>query len=171
MPMTPVFSFADPLYKMLGELLGHMKVAKLRAENRKNEPLPELGGHTLREALQTLGTDWGRNLMWDDIWVQRCIHRIAVESPVVASIDDLRFPNEYARVREAGATIVRLVPEQEEEPEAAAHESEQYSSSFEADIEVRWKRRSELRVAAKYIHRRSLGDLGPLPDTVTITND
>lgn len=39
--------------------------------HKRMEPVAVLGGKSTREALQTLGTDWGRNMIWEDIWVNR----------------------------------------------------------------------------------------------------
>jgi hypothetical protein len=56
---------------------------------------------TLRHALQTLGTEWGRKCMGENFWVD--IWRFKAErylrSGVNVVVDDMRFPNEFAAVQ------------------------------------------------------------------------
>lgn len=81
----------------------------------KERPSDILGGKTPRHAMQTLGTEWGRDLIHPDIWVNMwtaAYRRDAVESgygklqPVVA--DDVRFENEVEMIRRLGGTIVEV---------------------------------------------------------------
>jgi hypothetical protein len=101
------FSFADPLYAMLTALLG-TDARKLP----KNEPCDALCGYRLRYALQTLGTEWGREMIGDTIWLnaldRRLDHAREVQGLEGVVIDDLRFANEYAFLRARNATIYRI---------------------------------------------------------------
>jgi hypothetical protein len=82
--------------------------------DRKLEPLDVLGGKTARHAQQTLGTEWGRRMIHPDIWANILANRIKTEIkkfPLTSHfvIDDLRFPNEYAALREAfGGSFVSI---------------------------------------------------------------
>jgi len=106
MPGWLRLSFADPLYQMLSTLLG-CEARKLD----KNQTAAGLCGKTVRAALQTLGTEWGREMIGQNIWLDAMGRRLNLASfnrmgGVV--IDDLRFANEYRFLREHGATIVRV---------------------------------------------------------------
>ncbi len=66
-----------------------------------------LGGHTPRFAMQTLGTEWGRDLIATDLWLNAW--RLAVKTTrgnIV--VDDVRFANEAEVVRAAGGRLVRI---------------------------------------------------------------
>ena len=67
-------------------------------------------GISPRRIMQTLGTEWGRDLIHKDIWAE-CAKQQALKiahSGRSVVIDDLRFPNEYATLRSIGATLVRI---------------------------------------------------------------
>jgi len=72
----------------------------------KETPQDWLGGKTPRHAMQTLGTDWGRNCMGEDFWVDMWSHSIRGRCVIV---DDCRFANEAARVRKMGGRVIRIV--------------------------------------------------------------
>jgi hypothetical protein len=118
-------SFAQPLYDMMSALL--------RADARtisKEEPLESLSGRTLRYALQTLGTSWGRECMDENIWLEQMGWKMLGVDTV---IDDMRFFNEYEFLKENGATIVKIDRPEEEAPEDG-HASEQDWESFKPDF-------------------------------------
>lgn len=71
---------------------------------------------TQRFMLDTLGTDWARNMIHPDIWVmalERQIDNIlsyyaeGKTNPLII-VDDLRKPNEYEWLKSQGAILVRL---------------------------------------------------------------
>ena len=90
----------------------------------KEEPCEMLYGKTPRYAMQTLGTEWGRGLihnnLWTSLWLDRVLkaHRAGLD--VVC--DDVRFPNEAEAVRSIGGVIVGLTREGHARSEE--HESE-----------------------------------------------
>ena len=97
-----VLSFATPIKHMLRTLVGHEYVFG----SKKNE-MTHLGV-TGRVLLQTLGTEWGRETIDQDIWVKAMKHILTDTMfdeyhPVV--IDDLRFENEAKMVRELGGEV------------------------------------------------------------------
>ena len=65
----------------------------------KEVPCPALMGRTPRHALVTLGTEWGRDLIHPDLWVNAW-HRTLPAGNVVT--EDLRFRNEWAAASAAG---------------------------------------------------------------------
>ncbi len=93
--------FADPLRRMLLALgLTEAEMAD------KERPCEKLCGKTPRQALQALGTEWGRERIGDDFWV-RLWARAASRHPDVV-VDDVRFANEAAAIRAAGGLIIRI---------------------------------------------------------------
>ena len=90
--------FADILKDMLGrlglnksEIGGHLK----------EQPCSLLLGQTPRHAMQTLGTEWGRDLIHPDLWTHawkiRVVKELNYGYNVVA--DDCRFMNEESSIR------------------------------------------------------------------------
>lgn len=99
-------SFADTIYNMMSQLLGTN--ARLLP---KNQPLDELCGKTLRQALQTLGTEWGRDLIGRELWLKAMQRKLEVAHKQLGCsvvIDDLRFANEQILLQSLGAVIVRV---------------------------------------------------------------
>lgn len=77
----------------------------------KETPLAILNGKTPRFAMQTLGTEWGRQLFGEDFWVNSTLGRaqrhMALGHSIV--IDDVRYPNEADAIKAAGGYMVRVV--------------------------------------------------------------
>jgi hypothetical protein len=95
-----ILSFAAPIKRMAAQILSPHELSK------KDEP-SSLLGITPRNILQTLGTEWGRNLH-PKLWISLMIWEIlSEETPVI--IDDLRFPNEALAVLQLGGTVVKIV--------------------------------------------------------------
>jgi hypothetical protein len=84
----------------------------------KEVPCALLGGRTPRFAQQTLGTEWGRRLIDEDLWVRsleyQCGLALADNKNVV--IDDIRFPDEAAVVRRLGGSLYRVLRSAAEQP-------------------------------------------------------
>lgn len=139
-------AFADPLYEMLGVLLGlpGKKVKKLPKET----PVPELSGKTIRYALQSLGTEWGRELMGPDFWVNKACLTIGdlISHGHSVVVDDCRFLSEYDAMAQAGATFVSLqradLPEQSNPKHGSEIEWKQFKAFCavfnDAPTEVEW---------------------------------
>lgn len=95
--------FAGPLKAMLRAL--GLTEAQVDGDE-KEVPSDLLCGITPRLAMQTLGTEWGRNCIHPDLWVSAWKHAIAGKDKVV--VDDCRFVNEASAVREMGGWIWRV---------------------------------------------------------------
>lgn len=97
-------SFADPIRDMLAAIgISHEQLT-----HDKHEPVAWLG-KTPRELMQTLGTEWGRELVHPQIWLTITKLRIAAHgnaTPIV--IDDCRFDNEAKLVHALGGKVVRI---------------------------------------------------------------
>lgn len=107
-----VYSFADPLREMIAVILRAIgydahKIMRCFFFDLKEVPIPELGGRTPRFLLQTIGTEWGRDLITPEIWTNIMAARLRNGTgPIV--VDDLRFPNEHEMLRRQGAVLVRI---------------------------------------------------------------
>lgn len=79
---------------------------------QRNAPQPLLGGKSARFAMQTLGTDWGRNMISPDIWSNALGIRIKTElenNPHARIVvDDLRFPNDWEVIQAFGGLILTV---------------------------------------------------------------
>lgn len=121
-PDATVVQFADPIYAMLSVMLG-MDVEQLRDRATKEAAIEWLG-KSPRELLQTLGTEWGRDTVRQDIWILLASRRIdqAIEDgdgPVVVA--DVRFDNEAEMIRSRGGEVWEIVRPGEA---ASSHSSE-----------------------------------------------
>ena len=90
---------ATPLKMMLVTLLRYQGVdphiiPRMIEGDLKEMPTAFLGGHSPRHAMQTLGTEWGRDQMGADFWVDIFLNTAAQFTHVICS--DIRFPNELA---------------------------------------------------------------------------
>ena len=107
--------FAGPLKDMVRVLLfdhcgiNHTMTERYVDGDLKEQIIPELGV-TSRHLQQQLGTNWGRKLIRDDLWVH--IARQAVELELVGGcsvvIDDMRFTNEMEAVLDLGGLPLRI---------------------------------------------------------------
>lgn len=105
-------SFAAPMKLMIRELLRYQGVDEETIERMlegdlKEAPTKYLGGRSPRYALQTLGTEWGRDLMATDFWADILLNTSDMFEEVVVS--DVRFPNEVAKLKEAGGKVIRVI--------------------------------------------------------------
>lgn len=106
------WSFAQPLRDMLN----HLPLPEHALTHDKEEPIEFLGGVTGRKLLQTLGTDWGREL-FPPIWVECMRHKIKMHIydsvrglPVRGIVvDDLRFDNEAEMLQMEGFQIWKII--------------------------------------------------------------
>ena len=98
--------FADALKSMLRSI--GLTEAQIDGDE-KELPCIILGGKTPRWAMQTLGTEWGRDLIDSHLWiniVREQIIRLASKNiDVRIVLDDCRFPNEHTLLKHMGATI------------------------------------------------------------------
>lgn len=82
-------------------------------------------GVSPRVALQTLGTEWGRNIINSDLWILRAQKEMERHDCIV--ISDCRFDNEAEAVLAAGGIVIEV--SREKANQVAAHSSESGISS------------------------------------------
>lgn len=112
------YSFADPLRAMLKPL--GIDMDDPYWANRKDEVIPALGASP-RKLLQTLGTEWGRALINDNLWVLLAQQRL-LNNGLGMVVADVRFENEAAWVRNVGGLLVHVL--RPDATQVRAHASE-----------------------------------------------
>lgn len=98
--------FAEPMKAMLklgfgltdGDLNG----------TAKEEPCERLLGVSPRYALQTLGTEWGRNLIGKRVWLVAWLNMVEKTGAQHVVADDVRFLNEIELIRDMGGEIFEV---------------------------------------------------------------
>lgn len=150
-PLFAKLAFADGIKRILRELFDfsyEQLWGPSAARNLPDERYPREGGYlTPRHALQSLGTEWGRNC-YENVWVELAIRmakrldgssilRYSPTEGVIPACDlalpnkgviitDCRFKNELDSLRAAGAKLVRIHrPGVEMPPYAHSSETEQ----------------------------------------------
>lgn len=118
-------SFAEPLKRAVSAMFtrdafdsANMDEA-LWGPSEKRETRVAFGStsFTVRHALQTLGTEWGRKHLGSNVWVDLAL-AVADTMPddVVVVVTDARFENEFRRVREGGGLVWLIERPEPEEP-------------------------------------------------------
>lgn len=134
--------FAGALKAMLHTLLAYQGADETTCRRMidgdlKEVPTPLLGGKTPRFAMQTLGTEWGRELIGADFWLSTAMTRAATGDTVIT---DVRFPNEVEAVMNSGGTVIRLLVEGrtvfEGGGEGEGHASETLMDALPAHVSV-----------------------------------
>lgn len=115
--------FADPIKVMLRDFgLTFEQVDG----SLKETPCDLLCGKSPRRAMQTLGDEWGRQLIGGDVWVrawERRIEEVVALRDCGIVVDDLRYPNELDAILARGGVVIRVVRAEAGEIEAHASES------------------------------------------------
>lgn len=100
-------AFADPLKRAAQQMFG------LSDEETWSEALKEVvipyWGLSPRQMFQKLGTECGRQVFFDDIWLRRWkrfYNEFGDKCHIV--VTDVRFENEAAMIREMGGSIVHV---------------------------------------------------------------
>lgn len=109
--------FAGPLKAMMHTLLTYAGVperelTRYSEGDLKETPLDMLEGKTPRHVMVTLGTEWGRDLIGPDLWVnlamQPILDHLAAGRSVV--VDDCRFVNEAREIIKLGGHVAKIRP-------------------------------------------------------------
>lgn len=119
-------AFADPIYAAISAMTG-ISVEKLKDRAFKERPIAGIG-KSPRELLQLLGTEFGRNLIRESIWVDLAMQKAEryASAGVSAVITDVRFDNEAEAILARGGEVWRVVRDAPSclNASTAAHESE-----------------------------------------------
>lgn len=122
-----------PMAKPLKDMLLAMGLTEDHISgDLKEVPTDMLCGRSPRYAMQTLGTEWGRILVGQELWVNMWLRQVALHDDVVC--DDVRYPNEMAIVKECNGITVSIRRTGFEG--ADAHTSELHAASMKTDITI-----------------------------------
>lgn len=111
-----VVKFADCLKNMLRSMLMYAGADAVTIEEcveggLKEVPAPPLNGATPRHAMVTLGTEWGRELIDENIWADLTKRHIQSNPDLAGKlvlVTDVRFPNEAEVIAELGGLLIRV---------------------------------------------------------------
>jgi len=123
------YKFADPLKEMLRAFLKIRGadtdlIERMIEGDLKEEPSYYFNEQTPRWAMQSLGTEWGRNLIDQDLWMDTMKDRLSrIKKSAVVAVTDIRFLNEVKLIFAMGGKIIRIT-RPGLELEAIAHQSE-----------------------------------------------
>ena len=130
-------SFADPLKAMIRTLLTCAGYSyddiQAYCGERKEEQVPIIGA-SCRHLARTLGTEWGRELISSELWVNIAEQKI-IHSPGSICVDDMRFRNELDLLRGRGFKLVRIVRETERQDFHASDVMLRYFDDWDHVIE------------------------------------
>lgn len=114
------YAFADPLKAMTDPLIGRHE--DIEREGLKETSIPWLG-RSPRYLWQTLGTEWGRNLIHPDLWVILA-DQYLIGRGVGMIVSDVRFENEATWIRNQGGRLIHVRRPDTEEVGVKGHKSE-----------------------------------------------
>jgi hypothetical protein len=127
----PIKAMARAFGLTLREMAGDLKEA----------PCAALCGKTPRQFMQWLGTEFGREMIGPDVWVEawrRSVCAIADErhpvNPALIVADDVRFENEAAAIRAMGGVVIRIERPGAGSSSGAGHASEGFAGAPDAII-------------------------------------
>lgn len=109
-PGAVTIQLADPLYAMVSALTG-IAPEMLRDRRTKEDVIFWLG-KSPRQLLQTIGTEWGRDMIDRDIWVRHLEQRIANmerQGYDLIVVADVRFDNEAEAIRARGGQVWQVI--------------------------------------------------------------
>lgn len=148
----PLAQTLKQMGRVVLEALGYDKALIDELESvRKDVPLDALDGVTPRWLYQSLGTDWGRTLIHQELWL-RCwlgkAERLLADGVDIV-VDDVRFPNEAQMIEEVcGGAMVRI-----RRPEAEASAGKECLHASEGALD-------DWDFAAEVLNRGTLEALG-----------
>lgn len=133
-----IVSLATPLKNALIAIFAYAGYTAKEIDERLHGKLKEyqdpILGYTPRFLMQTLGTEWGRNILGNSWWINLCetkIKRLAEEKSdrdIIVVVDDIRFENEIEWLKMNKGKLVTLISSREVRgelpPEVARHISE-----------------------------------------------
>ncbi len=134
-------AFADPIRAMLQAAFP--LEPKDFEHGRKEELLPNLG-KSPRQLMQSLATEWGRNLVHDEIWVRLAEDKVLAEHVTLGRevvISDVRHEIEAAMIRKHRGVVVHL--RRSTALRVAPHSSEAGIAVCLGDWEIQNDRRPE----------------------------
>lgn len=100
------YSLSSPLKRALNTMFG-WSMEDWASREWKEAPQKTYGGKSPRVMAQLLGTEWGRDRVSPDVWLQPLIEMAKVTSYIV--VPDVRFNNEATAILALGGVIWEVV--------------------------------------------------------------
>lgn len=127
-------AFADPIKEAVNIMFG---LNTFIMEGPEKEQDIDWLGRSPRFLMQTLGTEWGRQVVDKDLWLKIAMKKINNLLDVNRSVvvTDVRFDNEADLIRSKGGTIIHL---QRKAADTAIVESNHKSESGVTVLEKDW---------------------------------
>ena len=129
-----VIPMAEPLKALVAELFDIKDVGLLNDQDFKASVEP-LSGKTYRYILQTVGTEWGRSSIDNDVWTKLNMLRIIDaynHGYLGVVIPDVRFDNEAKHIKELSGKIFQV------ERSSLNSEDVSYTHASEAGIDKKY---------------------------------
>ena len=98
------YAFADPIRAIIYHTLppcGQRIIDRFGWQQAKKIP-------GMRALMQRLGTEAGRHVLGDQVWIDALQQRLNAEQPAYAVIDDVRFANEAHWIRALGGRVIHV---------------------------------------------------------------
>lgn len=132
------YAFARPLKEagmiLFGFTMEHFEDRVLK------EQVDPFWGFSPRKAMQLLGTEYGRNMLREDIWIRRAEREVELNKTkgLKTIITDVRFENEATWVRSMGAkaALIYLHVPGLERDEKYNHASEAGIAHADTDVDI-----------------------------------
>lgn len=155
-----VMSFADPIKRGVLAMFEPVGVTLEMlwgpSEARNACPFPKSKCTSVRYLLQTLGTEWGRQMIYPNIWIDTTLDEALASDWDIVVIPDVRFENEMIGIKQIGGQIWHI--DRNSDGPASTHASE-------VDVDRRNPAAAILRHATHVL--RNDGDLVSLKCGVT----
>lgn len=99
------YSFAQPIRDGLTAMFG---ISQADMFNQDIKNLPDYyQGKSIRYLLQSLGTEWGRRFISENVWIDRTMQICSQHENVVLA--DVRYDNEAQAIIDAGGIVIQVV--------------------------------------------------------------
>lgn len=102
----------------------------------KEVPCDLLCGKSPRYAMQTLGTEWGRDIigpsLWSNLWLSRV--NLLLQSGRSVVTDDCRFENEMLAAKSAGAYVMQIMRPDNPHQISSSHSSENIPAYYDVIV-------------------------------------
>ena len=101
-------SFAEPIRQFVSDLTG---ISRADLEGPLKEVVVPWIGKSPRELMQTLGTEWGREMVTERLWILKAMKSVEdlAWGRIPSVISDVRFDNEADTIRAHGGVVLHLV--------------------------------------------------------------
>ena len=152
-------SFSDPIVEMLRPIVPSYI---LNRKENWDKPISHLGNKTCRYLAQKLGTEFGRDMIDENVWMNLGEMKALEDTKIFQVFENVRFQNEYDMIRRHNGLIV-CIESNHEEPDLS-HVSEQLAKKFAASADitinndlVNGKRKSRHEIFGPYIDQLTKG--------------